>query len=72
MGNHANKRAAAAAHNARYAERDAVRPKLTKSPGQKAVKEYEPITVEVKPKRSIWRFLPAILAGLLPKSLIGR
>lgn len=31
MGNHANKRAAAARHNARYEQRDAVRPNLTKA-----------------------------------------
>lgn len=30
MGNHADKRAAAAAHNARYAEREAVRPNIAK------------------------------------------
>lgn len=30
MGNHANKRAAAAAHNARYAEWEAVRPNIAK------------------------------------------
>lgn len=76
MGNHANKRAAAARHNARYEQRDAVRPNLTKASRfeGKNVGTIGHVDHGVGkiPKRSVWRFLPAILAGLLPKSLIGR
>lgn len=66
MGNAASKRAAAARHNARYEQRDAVRPKLTQSPGQKAVKTFEPISVEVKPRGRILGFIAA-MAALLSK-----
>ncbi|WP_198783438.1 hypothetical protein [Shewanella putrefaciens] len=73
MGNHANKRAAAAAHNARYAEREAIRPNITKSPGQTVAKKVEPVSSEpvkpvVKPKRC---WFGAILAAFMPVSLRG-
>ncbi|MGI2149371.1 hypothetical protein ACRN97_12270 [Shewanella baltica] len=73
MGNAASKRAAAARHNARYEQRDAVRPKLTQSPGQKAVKKIDKnvgtighVDHGVKPRGRILGFIAA-MAGLFSK-----
>lgn len=76
MGNHAKKRAAAAVHNARYAEREAIRPNITKSPGQTVAKKVEPVPSEpVKPAaKSKRRWLGSILAAVaafMPASLRG-
>lgn len=76
MGNHANKRAAAAAHNARYAEREAIRPNITKSPGQTAAKKVEPVSSEpvkpvTTPKRRWLGAILAVLAAFMPASLRG-
>lgn len=76
MGNHANKRAAAARHNARYAEWEAVRPKLTKSPGQKAEKKIDLKSTEPeqRPPKRKGRFvslLMAAFADFMPASIRG-
>lgn len=65
MGNHADKRAAAAEHNARYAEREAVRPKLTKPKPQKDESKMEPPTKTAKPRGKILGFMAAMAAVLL-------
>lgn len=76
MGNHANKRAAAAAHNARYAEREAIRPNITKSPGQMGAKKVEPVQSEpvkpaATPKHRWLGSILAVLVAFMPASLRG-
>lgn len=76
IGNSARKREAAAEHNARYAQRDAVRPKLTQVPGQKAEKKIDlkPTEPEQQPPKRKGRFvslLMAVFAAFMPASLRG-
>lgn len=76
MGNAAYKRKMAAEHNARYAQRDAVRPKLTQVPGQKAEKKIDlkPTEPEQQPPKRKGRFvslLMAVFAAFMPASLRG-
>lgn len=68
MGNHANKRAAAARHNARYEQRDAVRPNLTKASRfeGKNVGTIGHVDHGVKPRGRILGFIAA-MAGLFSK-----
>ncbi|MBI1676964.1 MULTISPECIES: hypothetical protein [unclassified Shewanella] len=76
MGNAAYKRKMAAEHNARYVQRDAVRPKLTQVPGQKAEKKInlKPTEPEQKTPKRKGRFvslLMAVFAAFMPASLRG-
>lgn len=78
MGNHADKRAAAAAHNARYAEREAVRPKLTKPKSSRAEAKKElPVDGKLTFKQFIsqcpfMRLFDEWIAFFSRKKLIGR
>ncbi|MDR9768136.1 hypothetical protein RJP56_18915 [Shewanella baltica] len=83
IGNSARKREAAAEHNARYEQRDAVRPNLTKASRFKGknVGTIGNVDHGIKPKESsenvkvivaVAGFLSAIAAFFNPKKLIGR